>query len=146
VTTDVDTLEQNKKVVLHLLDNWVDPDVFDLVTTEDFELIVEADPAFTGVAGAQPKAQALAARRAMAGMYTSAMDIRSVTAEADRVVVDLITDSRIKDANGVDRPYINRVCFVCQVHDGKITQVREYGDTAYCVGTFPDLYKADAHT
>jgi ketosteroid isomerase-like protein len=145
VTTDISTIEQNKKVVLELLDNWVDPDVFDRVTTDDFELIVEADPTFTSVAGVQPKAQALAARRAMAGMYTAVMDVRTVTAESDRVVVDLITDSRIKDANGVDRPYINRVCFVCQLRDGKIAEVREYGDTAYCVETFPELYKATTH-
>jgi ketosteroid isomerase-like protein len=145
VTTDASALEQNKRIVRQLLDNWVDPDVFNLVTTDDFELIVEADPAFTSVGGAQPKAQALAARRAMAGMYTSAMNIRSITAEGERVVVDLITDSRIKDANGVDRPYINRVCFVCQLRGGKIAQVREYGDTAYCVATFPDLYKANTY-
>ncbi|WP_319449732.1 MULTISPECIES: nuclear transport factor 2 family protein [unclassified Mycobacterium] len=142
MTTDIGEIERNKNVVLELLENWVDPDVFDRVTTDDFELVVEADPAFISVAGAQPKAQALAARRAMAGVYTAVMNIRSVTAEDDRVVVDLITDSRIKDAHGIDRPYVNRVCFVCRLRDGKISEVREYGDSAYCAETFPDLYKA----
>jgi ketosteroid isomerase-like protein len=136
-------LEANKSAVLDLIANWVDPDVLDRVTTDDFQFVVEADPEFTSVAGTVTKAQALAARRAMAGQYESSMKVRTVTAEADRVVVDLITDSRIKDANGTDRPYVNRVCFVCRLRDGKITELHEYGDTAYGVGKFPDLYRPD---
>jgi ketosteroid isomerase-like protein len=144
MTINTTTLENNKRILLELFDNWVDPQVFDRLTTDDFKLIVEADPAFTTIAGAQTKAQALAARHAMSGMYTAAMNIRSVTAEDDRVVVDLITDSRIKDAAGVDRPYINRVCFVCYLRDGLIREIREYGDTAYCVEAFPELYRPGA--
>jgi ketosteroid isomerase-like protein len=136
-------LEDNKRVVLELIANWVDPEVFDRVTAGDFQFVVEADQEFTRIAGTVTRPQALAARRAMSGRYESLMKVRTVTAEADRVAVDLVTDSRIKDENGIDRPYVNRVCFVFHLRDGKITELHEYSDTAYSVGKFPDLYGVD---
>jgi hypothetical protein len=43
-----------------------------------------------------------------------------MTAEADRVAVEVLTDSSIRDGDGNERPY---------------------GDTAYGLGEFPDLYR-----
>jgi uncharacterized protein len=52
-------------------------------------------------------------------------EIRTTYVDGDTVIVEMVNRSRT--ANG--RPYENEYCFVFELADGKIREIREYVDT-----------------
>jgi ketosteroid isomerase-like protein len=60
------------------------------------------------------------------------MNVTSVAAENDTVVVEAKGEARTKDG----RSYRNTYCFVHTLTNGKITESREYMDTQLVKATF----------
>jgi uncharacterized protein len=63
---------------------------------------------------------------------TIRMNVTSVAAEDDTVVVEAKGEARTKDG----RSYKNTYCFVHKFENGKITESREYMDTQLVKATF----------
>ena len=59
-------------------------------------------------------------------------DVRGVTAEGDRVAVELATHGTLKDG----RSYDNTYHFMFRLKGGRIVRVNEYVDTLYSYRTF----------
>ncbi|MGE3849616.1 MAG: nuclear transport factor 2 family protein [Gammaproteobacteria bacterium] len=58
--------------------------------------------------------------------------IDTLTAEADRVVIEARGEAQTKDG----RPYNNSYCIVVTVRDGKVAHVREYLDSELVTAVF----------
>jgi ketosteroid isomerase-like protein len=73
------------------------------------------------------KGEILEFLRAVSKIFPPAMrsEIRSVYVDGDAVIVEMV--NRSTTASG--RPYENEYCFVFEISDGKIREIREYVDT-----------------
>lgn len=81
-----------------------------------------------GISGVKNgKAEILAFLRVAAKVFPPGMrtEIRKVYVDGDAVIVEMVNRSRTAN----DRPYENEYCFVFEIADGKIHEIREYVDT-----------------
>lgn len=62
----------------------------------------------------------------------SVLRIREMTAEADRVAVEIDVDIKLPDG----RDYRTTISALMVIRDGKVAEAREYLDTAYVQKTF----------
>ena len=133
------TSKTNTQLVIEMFEHWPDADALDAIATDDFELIIEADPETKANAGTYDRSQTLAIVRDAATRFTGTkVEIRTTTAEADRVAVEMYATS-IVPGNGsgeADREFRMRAHHLFVFRDGKLACIREYGDTAYAARFF----------
>jgi ketosteroid isomerase-like protein len=127
-------LERNKRLVLQLLDHWLDPAYLDAISHETFEAVVEAEPSVFPHAGKLTKEQVLerwgwARAHFPDGM---AMTVKGVTAEGRRVAVEVLATGRMR-VDDRERDFRNRYHFVFELLDGRLTRLVEYQDTAFAL-------------
>ncbi len=93
--------------------------------TDDATWTVAGKPETFHHAGTSNKAQRAAALANFTKVFTSLhMDLRSLTAEADRVAVEAIT--RCATHNGLN--YVNELLVLIRCRDGKIASIYEHLD------------------
>ena len=131
------TVEDNKRIVLALLENWLDPDYFAEAAHDDLEFVVEADAEFTPFAGAKTKAHTIETRRRSAARFPEGvtMTVQGIVAEGDHVAVRVVAEGAVAGGDGgPGGRYHNRAHIAFELRDGRIARVHEYTDTAYLVG------------
>lgn len=123
-------VEDNKRIVLSLLANWLDPDHFAAVTHDELEFVVEADPRHTPFAGAKSRQHMIETRRRAAERFPEGvtMTVLGMVAEGDQVAVRVFAEGALAGEEG---RYRNRAHFAFELRDGKLIRVHEYTDTAY---------------
>ena len=119
--------EDNKAVVLLALRHWSDknlPAFFDLIHDEATYLLPYLPERFQ-YGGSYNKADSLAVLTEWRSAFERfALDIISVTAEEDRVVVEFTVAAEGPGS----ATYRNRVCFAVLVKDGKMHTINEFFD------------------
>jgi ketosteroid isomerase-like protein len=131
---------ENRQVVLAMLEHWPDPDALEALATDDFELVIEADPSTKSTAGSFSLDETLAmVRGAMKSLVGTKVEIKGTTVEGDRVSVELFATAKVRDSNGeidADREFRMRAHHLFVLRDGKIARIHEYADSAFAVHFF----------
>lgn len=115
--------EQNKQVALRFMQAMGsnDPETAAACLSPDAKAIAKGFGKFAGVRPAQTMVGMIDAFKRMIPTGLR-FDIKSVTAEGDRVVVE--AEGNAVTSQG--KPYCNQYCFIFTLADGKIVQMNEY--------------------
>jgi ketosteroid isomerase-like protein len=139
------SVEENKKVILDLLDNWLKPGWLDALADDAlWEHCVDHDSFPVGTTGVQTKEQIANGKTLQRMPGGLAMKALGVTAEGDRVAVEVLGTGMCRpglEAGGhgaATRPFNMRGHFLFILRDGKVIKVNEYLDTAYVLATYRD--------
>jgi uncharacterized protein len=122
-------IDENKKVVLGLFENLNNgrPDVALDALGESATWWIQGNLPLSGTKSKAQFTEFLLGQllAAIDGVFT--LRVKGVTAEADRVAVEVEGFAKMKSG----KTYQNRYHFLCEVRDGKIQAVREYLDTMH---------------
>ncbi|WP_433662574.1 nuclear transport factor 2 family protein [Nocardia sp. CA-128927] len=88
-------------------------------------------------AGTQTKAEMIESFSGFSAIFTTGLVMTPVGFVADGDKVAMEAESSAQVVNG--KSYRNQYHFLIEVHNGKITSVREYMDTQHVTDTFADI-------
>jgi uncharacterized protein len=120
--------EQKKKLVLDTWKSFVAGDVKAAFANLTEDVRWKIPGSITGMSGVKNgKSEIIGFLRVAAKVFPPGMqtEIRTTHVDGDTVIVEMV--NRSQTANG--RPYENEYCFVFELADGKIREIREYVDT-----------------
>jgi uncharacterized protein len=120
--------EQKKKLVLETWQSVVAGDVKAAFANLSDDVRWKIPGSIAGISGVKNgKGEILGFLRVAAKVFPPGMrsEIRTTYVDGGTVIVEMVNRSRT--ANG--RPYENEYCFVFELADGKIREIREYVDT-----------------
>jgi ketosteroid isomerase-like protein len=137
--------DDNKRTVFHILKHRSCPETYADLLADDCVALTVADPAtFPPAARSRTKAEHLNGLRKARDLYINdegqpgmTFTPLGITAEGDRVAVELVASARLKGDR--TRQLRNRMHILFEFQGDKVARIKGYEDTGYVVARWSDV-------